>query len=135
MIHFGLQLYIKYFQIVKKEELWIQKKVVNLKSKGKRLTKLISGPILGKPGPLHPSQEIAHHEQHENVVSLVSRHAGIGKIGGFAQKNDFGPKTALLGPKGPLWATGAEKRPAKRPNSNLPDNRRYPELPQDMGNL
>ena len=46
-----------------------------------------------------------------------------------------GQKTALLGPKGPLWAIGAMKRPAERPNGHLPENRRYPELPQDMGDL
>ena len=37
--------------------------------------------------------------------------------------------------KGPLWAIGAMKRPAERPNGHLPENRRYPELPQDMGML
>ena len=37
--------------------------------------------------------------------------------------------------KGPLWAIGAEKRPAERPNGHLPENQSYPELPQDMGDL
>ena len=37
--------------------------------------------------------------------------------------------------KGPLWAIGAEKRPAERPNGHLPENQWYPELPQDMGML
>ena len=41
----------------------------------------------------------------------------------------------ILSQKGPLWAIGAEKRPAERPNGRLPENRRYPELPQDMGDL
>ena len=34
----------------------------------------------------------AHHEQHENVVSLVSCHDGKEKIGGFAQKIILGRK-------------------------------------------
>ena len=42
------------------------------------------------------------------------------------QKQRFGPT------KGPLWAIGAEKRPAERPPGHLPENQRYPELPQDM---
>ena len=37
--------------------------------------------------------------------------------------------------KGPFWVTGAMKRPVERPNGHLPENRRYPELPQDMGDL
>ena len=37
--------------------------------------------------------------------------------------------------KGPLWAIGAENRPAERPNGHLPENQSYPELPQDMGDL
>ena len=47
-----------------------------------------------------------------------------------------GPKkTVFLGQKGPLWAIGAEKRPAERPNGHLLENQWYPELPQDMGML
>ena len=38
-------------------------------------------------------------------------------------------------PKGPLWAIGAMKRPAERPNGHLPKNRTYTELPQDMGKI
>ena len=30
---------------------------------------------------------------------------------------------------------GSMKRPAEQPNGHLPENRRYPELPQDMGDL
>ena len=74
----------------------------------------------------------AHHEQHENVVSLVSCHDGKEKIGGFAQKIILGRKQHLWAQKGPLWAIGAEKRPAERPNGHLPENESYPELPQDM---
>ena len=46
-----------------------------------------------------------------------------------------GRKTAFLTRKRPLWAIGAVKRPAERPNGHLPENRRYPELPQDMGEI
>ena len=44
-------------------------------------------------------------------------------------------KQCFWTPKGPLWAIGATKRPAKRPNDHLPENQSYPELPQDMGDL
>ena len=53
----------------------------------------------------------------------MSRHDGNNKIGGFAQKNDFGPKTALLGPKRPtLDNRGHEtaRRAAKRPPTGKP---------------
>ena len=49
----------------------------------------------------------AHHEQHENVVSLVSCHDGKEKIGGFAKKlfwaenSTFGPKKGHFGQSGP----------------------------------
>ena len=46
-----------------------------------------------------------------------------------------GPKIAFLAQKGPFWAISARKRPAEQPNGHLPENRRYPELPQDMGKL
>ena len=52
----------------------------------------------------------AHHEQHENVVSLVSCHDGKEKIGGFAKKIILGRKQHFWAQKGPLWAIGAEKR-------------------------
>ena len=48
----------------------------------------------------------AHHEQHENVVSLVSCHDGKEKIGGFAKKlfwaenSTFGPKKGHFGQSG-----------------------------------
>ena len=52
------------------------------------------------------------------------------------KKTGFGPKNSIFwAPKGPLWAIGATKRPAERPNGHLPENRSYPELPQDMGDL
>ena len=37
--------------------------------------------------------------------------------------------------KGPLLAIGATTRPVQRPNDHLLENQRYPELPQDMGDL
>ena len=46
-----------------------------------------------------------------------------------------GQKTDFWAQKGALWAIGAEKRPAERPNDHLPENQRYPELPQDMGDM
>ena len=51
------------------------------------------------------------------------------------KKKVSGQKQHFWTPKGPLWAIGATKRPARRPNGHLPENRRYPELPQDMGDL
>ena len=48
----------------------------------------------------------------------------------------FKTKTEQFWPqKEPFWAFGARKRPAEQPNGHLPENRRYPKLPQDMGNL
>ena len=85
---------------------------------------LIFGPFFGQKQAVAPPQEHAQqHEEHENVVFLVSRHDGNNKIGGFAQKNDFGPKTALLGPKRPtLDNRGHEtaRRAAKRPPTGKP---------------
>ena len=40
---------------------------------------------------------------------------------------------AFLALKRSLWAIGAKKQPAEQPNGHLLENRRYPELPQDMG--
>ena len=37
--------------------------------------------------------------------------------------------------QGPLWAIGAEKQPAERPNGHLLENWRYPKLPQDIRDL
>ena len=42
---------------------------------------------------------------------------------------------AFLAQKGPFWAIGARKRPAEQPNGHVTENRRYPELPQNMGKL
>ena len=52
-----------------------------------------------------------------------SCHDGNNNIGGFAQQNDFGPKTALLGPKrATLGNRGHEtaRRAAKRPPTGKP---------------
>ena len=46
-----------------------------------------------------------------------------------------GRKLPLWSPKRPFWAIRAIIRPAKQPNGHLPENQRYPELPQDMGML
>ena len=61
---------------------------------------MIFGLFLGQKWALAAPQELAQqHERHKNVVFLVSGHDGNKEIGGCAQKIDFGPKTALLGPK------------------------------------
>ena len=69
------------------------------------------------------------------MVSDLSPFDVNGDKGHFAQKHDVGSKTALCAQKEPLWAIGAEKQPAERPNNHLPENQRYPELPQDMGDM
>ena len=63
----------------------------------------------------------AHHEQHENVVSLVSCHDGKEKIGGFAQKIILGrkqhfwaQKSSTLGNRGREMTRRAAKRPPTR---------------------
>ena len=45
------------------------------------------------------------------------------------------PQTIHFRPKNSVWAIGAKIQPAKRPNDHLPENRKYPELRQDMGDL
>ena len=60
--------------------------------------------------------------QIQKLDTLLYRAA---KIVTGAQKIDFGPKTALLG----------TKRATLGNRCHLPENRRYPELPQDMGDL
>ena len=50
--------------------------------------------------------------------------------------NTFQTKTEHFQPqKGPFLAIGARKRPTEQPNGYLPENWRYPELPQDLGKL
>ena len=93
----------------------------------------IFGPFLGQKRALAAPLELAQqHEQHKNIVFLVSGHDGNEEIGGCAQKNDFGPKTAFLGPKRATLGNRGRKtarRAAKRPPTGKP------ELPQDMGDL
>ena len=51
-------------------------------------------------------------------------------------KNEFPAKKQHFWPqKRPLWAIGAIKQHAERPNGHLPENRGYPELPQDMADI
>ena len=51
------------------------------------------------------------------------------------EKNDFWQFLAFLALKKSLWAIGTEKQPAEKPNGHLLENRRYPELPQNMGEV
>ena len=53
----------------------------------------------------------AHHEQHENVVSLVSCHDGKEKIGGFAQKIILGRKQHFWAQKGHFGQSGPRNGP------------------------
>ena len=64
------------------------------------------------------------------LVMMVTK-----KLEDVDKKLISGQKTHFWAQKGPLWAIGAEKRPAERPNSHLPENQSYQELPQDMGDL
>ena len=83
----------------------------------------IFGPFLGQKRALAAPLELAEqHEQHENVVFFVSGHDGNEEIGGCAQKLILGRKQRFWAQKGPLWAIGAKKRPAERPNGHLPEN-------------
>ena len=45
------------------------------------------------------------------------------------------PRGPIFGRKRPKSGPEAEKRPPEWPNGHLPENRSYPELPQDMGDL
>merc|ERR1719151_102535 len=59
---------------------------------------LIFGLFLGQKWALAAPQELAQqHEQHKNVVFLVSGHDGNEEIGGCGQKIDFWPKNPLFG--------------------------------------
>ena len=53
----------------------------------------------GQNGSLHPQELAQQHEQHENVVFLVSGHDGNKEIGGCAQKNWFRAENSTFGPK------------------------------------
>ena len=61
---------------------------------------LIFGPFLGQKRALAAPLELAQqHEQHENVVFLVSGHDGNKEIGGCAQKNWFRAENSTFAPK------------------------------------
>ena len=60
------------------------------------------------------------------LVMMVTK-----KLEDVDKKLISGQKTHFWAQKGALWAIGAEKRPAERPNGHLPENQSYPELPQD----
>ena len=85
---------------------------------------LIFGFVLGQKRALAAPLELAQqHEQHKNIVFLVSGHDGNEEIGGCAQKIDFGPKTVLLGPKRATlgnWCRKTARRAAKRPPTGKP---------------
>ena len=97
---------------------------------------LIFGLFLGQKWALAAPQELAQqHERHKMLsfwclVMMVTK-----KLEDVDKKLISGQKTHFWAQKGPLWAIGAEKRPAERPNGHLPENQRYPELPQDMGDM
>ena len=89
---------------------------------------LIFGPFVGQKWALAaPLELVQQHEQHENVVFLVSGHDGTKKLKDVDKKLISGQKTDFWAQKGALWAIGAEKRPAERPNGHLPENQSYPE--------
>ena len=58
-----------------------------------------------------------------------------GKLDPVAIGTSGWPLHSLFAQKGPFWAIGARKRLAEQPNGHVTENRRYPELPQDMGKL
>ena len=55
-----------------------------------------------------PQELVQQHDQHENVVFLVSRHDGNKQIGGCPQKIDFGPKNSTFGPKKGHFGPGGQ---------------------------
>ena len=64
--------------------------------------------------------------QKDNIFVLTPLH-------GCSQKNGFGPKNSFFGPqKGHFGQSGPRNGP---PNGHLPENRRYPEFPEDIEEL
>ena len=90
---------------------------------GKRKN-LIFGPFLGQKRALAAPLELAQqHEQHENVVFLVSGHDGTKKLKDVDKKLISGQKTAFLGPKRATLGNRCRKtarRAAKRPPTGKP---------------
>ena len=61
---------------------------------------IFSGKLWAKKEPLHPTQELTQqHDQHINIVILVSHHDDNKTIGVCPQTNYFGPKKSYFGPK------------------------------------
>ena len=56
--------------------------------------------------------------QKDNIFLLTPLH-------GCPKKKVSGQKQHFWTPKGPLWAIGATKRAARRPNGHLPENQRF----------
>ena len=89
-----------------------------------------------KNGPWRPPGDNPAMRWHKKVVFQVSRDDSNNFFLRLDTKKWFlAKKQRFWALKGPLWAIGAMKRSAERPNGHLPENRRYPELPQDMGDL
>ena len=87
------------------------------------------GPKMGSCNPPRSTWATQKH------CLFVSSHDSNEELEEVHRKLISGQKRAFWAQKGPLWAIGAKKRPAERPNGHLPENQRYPELPQDMGDL
>ena len=87
-----------------------------------------------KNGPLHPPRSLPSNMRNTKtfwcLVIMVTK-----KLEDLQKKIISGRKHHFWAQKGPFWANGAMKRPAERPNGHLPENRSYPELPQDVGVL
>merc|ERR1719458_889836 len=85
---------------------------------------LIFGLFLGQKWALAAPQELAQqHEQHKNIVFLVSGRDGDKEIGGCGQKIDFWPKNSIFGPKrATLGSRGREaaRRAAGQPSAGGP---------------
>ena len=73
---------------------------------------------------LEPPQELVQqHDQHENVVFLVSRHDGTKKNGRCPQKLISGQKTSFFDPNRAIlgnWVQKTAHRVAKRPHTRIP---------------
>ena len=84
----------------------------------------IFGFLLGQKRALAAPLELAQqHEQHKNIVFLVSGHDGNEEIGGCGQKIDVWAKNPLLGPKRATLGNRGRKtdrRAAKRPPTGKP---------------
>ena len=92
--------------------------------------------MLGKKRALAPPRSLPGNMSNTKALSFWCPVMMVAKnLEDVHKKMVFGLKQHFWARKGPFWAIGAMKRPAERPNGYLPENRRYPELPQDMGDL